>query len=151
MFCVSLTLLCRRIAWISLSSTPSAWRFVARPRRKARQPCHWGRDLSRSNRCPSGLCSSSRFWQTAQRVSEGLITWFTRFSKLRGSPFPAWKIGPAASLWSRSLCASSASASTCEFARKNTGHHQYGQRKRCENPRLGGRASCLEEFSLRCA
>src|ERR1035438_9432392 len=31
---------CRRMAWIVLSGTPSRYRFVASPRRKACQPCH---------------------------------------------------------------------------------------------------------------
>ena len=36
-----------------LSSTPSAFRLVASPRRKASQPCQWGRELSRLNSWPS--------------------------------------------------------------------------------------------------
>src|ERR1022692_767515 len=31
---------CRRIDWIVLSGTPSRYRLVASPRRKACQPCH---------------------------------------------------------------------------------------------------------------
>jgi hypothetical protein len=55
-------LLCRKIAWMVLSSTPSPCRFVGSPRRNACQPCHRGMVLSRSKSCPSGLrpCANLR-------------------------------------------------------------------------------------------
>jgi len=76
-----------------LSSTPSAWRFVATPRRKARHPCQLGIEPSRSNSCPSFACVASGFAQTAQRVRAETIARLTRSSRLRGFPFPAWRMG----------------------------------------------------------
>src|SRR5207253_1770751 len=85
MFWVRPMLECRKIAWISLSSIPSACRFVARPRRKACQPCH---------------------------LQTGAITRWARLLRFNGCPLPAAKIGKSgcARIPARSLCASSASA-----------------------------------------
>ena len=73
-FCVIEMFECLRIACMSLSSTPSVCGLVPMPRRKACQPCHKGRELSRSKTWPSGLCSSSCFLQITHGESSGMIT-----------------------------------------------------------------------------